>query len=166
MKRVTIAVDSEVDIKFRKKASQLYQFEKGWYSKAVVEAMDSWADETNESPTNIDALMNSINPKIWENLKLKLKLDETDPFENMENIINYFEQDNEYSLEIDRDTGNNLVIGFDKNEKNVRENLDTLMLLHLIVNIIITSMEESTHDKYEISGVEKIPKIYLRKVPK
>ena len=45
MKRITISVDSDVDLKFRKKASQKYQFEKGWYSSALEEAMVSWSED-------------------------------------------------------------------------------------------------------------------------
>lgn len=38
-KRINITVIEDIDFIFRKFASQKYKFEKGWYSKAVVEAM-------------------------------------------------------------------------------------------------------------------------------
>ena len=54
MKRITITVDDDVDLKFRKKASQKYHFEKGWYSKAVNDAMTSWSSEGSALSTNIN----------------------------------------------------------------------------------------------------------------
>ncbi len=53
MKRVTVAVDSDVDMKFRKKASQTYQFEKGWYSNAVAEAMQTWVENSKKKTVKI-----------------------------------------------------------------------------------------------------------------
>jgi hypothetical protein len=164
VKRITITVSSEVDLKFRQKASRLYQFEKGWYSKAVSDAMESWADEDKTPHDNFVNIMNSISPEFWEKLKIDLNLDEENPFENMDSIINYFEEENDYSLKIDRDI-DNIVIGLEKSNEEINaKNLDSLMLLHIIITVIITSLEKSTHDKYEISGVENIPKVYLRKV--
>lgn len=164
VKRITITVNSEVDLKFRQKASRLYQFEKGWYSKAVSDAMESWAIEDDKPQPNFVNIMNSINPAFWEKLKSDLNLDRENPFENMDKIIKYFEDNNDYSLKIDRDQ-ENIVVGLEKTDENENmRNLDSLMLLHLIITIIITSLEKSTNDKYEIDGVEYIPRVYLKKV--
>ena len=43
-KRVTIIVDNEVDMYFRKLASSKMLFTSGWYSKAVEEAMKLWIE--------------------------------------------------------------------------------------------------------------------------
>lgn len=166
MKRVTITVDSDVDIRFRKKASQKYQFEKGWYSKAVVDAMDSWATESSEISNDINSLMNSINSDYWENLKSELNIEENDPFENMEDFINYINDESSYDLKMDRE-GNNIIVEL-KNDtvssEDLEKNLKTLMILHLITKIILSSLERTTKGKYVISGIGTIPPVYIKKV--
>ena len=166
MKRVTITVDSDVDIKFRKKASQKYQFEKGWYSKAVVDAMDSWATESGEISNDINSLMNSINPEHWENLKSELNIEENDPFENMEDFINYINNESSYDLKMDRE-GNNIVVKLKNNAvapEDLEKNLKTLMILHLLTKIILSSLERTTKGKYVVSGIGDIPPVYIKKV--
>ena len=167
MKRVTIAVDSEVDLKFRKKASQKYQFEKGWYSKAVVEAMESWAAESNVRSTNVNDLMNSINPDFWEKLKSEVNIEGNNPFENMEDFINYINHESGYNLKIERE-GDNIMVELKSNANSTIEslenNLKTLMILHLVLKIVLSSLEEATQEKYIINGVGIIPPVYITKI--
>jgi predicted transcriptional regulator len=42
MRRITVSVDENTDLIFREFASRKFKFERGWYSKAVVEAMKLW----------------------------------------------------------------------------------------------------------------------------
>ena len=42
IKRVTITVDTDVDLRFRKVAASKMLFKTGWYSEAVEEAMQLW----------------------------------------------------------------------------------------------------------------------------
>ena len=44
IKRVTIAVNSDVDLNFRKIASSKMMFKTGWYSEAIQEAMMLWIE--------------------------------------------------------------------------------------------------------------------------
>ena len=44
-KRVTISVNIEVDLKFRKIASSKMKFKTGWYSNAIEEAMILWIEK-------------------------------------------------------------------------------------------------------------------------
>lgn len=44
-KRVTISINNDVDLKFRKVASTKLLFKSGWYSKAVEEAMLLWIEK-------------------------------------------------------------------------------------------------------------------------
>lgn len=44
-KRVTIAIDKNVDLQFRTLASQRLEFTTGWYSRAVEEAMKLWIEQ-------------------------------------------------------------------------------------------------------------------------
>ena len=41
-RRVTINVNSDIDFDFRRLASNKMLFQKGWYSKAIEEAMLLW----------------------------------------------------------------------------------------------------------------------------
>ena len=41
-KRVTISINNDIDLDFRKLASSKMLFRTGWYSKAIEEAMVLW----------------------------------------------------------------------------------------------------------------------------
>lgn len=49
VKRVTINVNSEVDLNFRRLTSSKMLFETGWYSKAMEEAMLLWIEKEESS---------------------------------------------------------------------------------------------------------------------
>ena len=44
-KRVTRAINKNLDYKFRKMASQKFRFEPKWYSKAMEEAVNLWIED-------------------------------------------------------------------------------------------------------------------------
>ena len=44
-RRVTISVNNDVDLNFRKIASSKMLFQTGWYSKAIEEAMLLWIEK-------------------------------------------------------------------------------------------------------------------------
>lgn len=52
LKRVTITVNQDLDYKFRKIASQKFNFKTKWYSKAIEEAIELWIEENPE--TNLE----------------------------------------------------------------------------------------------------------------
>ena len=43
-KRVTISINNDIDLDFRKIASNKMLFKTGWYSKAIEEAMLLWIE--------------------------------------------------------------------------------------------------------------------------
>ena len=43
-KRVTISINNDIDLNFRKIASSKMLFKTGWYSKAIEEAMLLWME--------------------------------------------------------------------------------------------------------------------------
>lgn len=49
MKRVTITVNTDVDLEFRKLASSKMLFKTGWYSEAIEEAMQLWINKEEAS---------------------------------------------------------------------------------------------------------------------
>ncbi len=44
-RRVTISINNDVDLNFRKIASNKLSFKTGWYSKAIEEAMLLWMEK-------------------------------------------------------------------------------------------------------------------------
>ena len=47
-KRVTISINNDIDLNFRKIASSKMLFKTGWYSKAIEEAMLLWIEKENK----------------------------------------------------------------------------------------------------------------------
>ncbi|WP_296791696.1 hypothetical protein [uncultured Methanobrevibacter sp.] len=47
-KRVTISINNDIDLNFRKIASNKMLFKTGWYSKAIEEAMLLWIERENK----------------------------------------------------------------------------------------------------------------------
>lgn len=47
-KRVTISINNDIDLNFRKLASNKMLFKTGWYSKAIEEAMLLWIENENK----------------------------------------------------------------------------------------------------------------------
>lgn len=173
MKRVTIAIDPYVDLKFRKKASQKYQFEKGWYSNAVAEAMLLWAEDSNikdteeknnDFLTNFNTVMNQINPKMWDKVKLKFGLTDENMLENVENIINNVNPENSHQVGIERKEGNIVIELNNKYDSDVETNLESFMLFPLIIKVLIFSLEETSKEKFEIVGFGKMPPAYIKKI--
>jgi len=41
-KKITVMVDSDLDFEFRKIASNKFKFKRGWYTKAINEAINQW----------------------------------------------------------------------------------------------------------------------------
>lgn len=82
MKRITVSVSEDVDLFFRKFASQKFKFEKGWYSEAMEDAMKLWINhvksENNELSKN--------NRELWFNQqKDVIPVDLLDQIRNLSN---------------------------------------------------------------------------------
>ena len=169
MKRITISVDSDVDLKFRKKASQKYQFEKGWYSSALEEAMVSWSEDQtvkNSSQTKNYILKDHINPELWKNLNNPLDLNDENLFENYHSIVEKFNQDKDRELTIERENGSIVIKLDNKNDSDIKSNLENYIFLYQLLEIIIPALDETSKEKFEIVGMGKLPKIYIKKVEK
>ena len=169
MKRITISVDSEVDLKFRKKASQKYQFEKGWYSSALEEAMVSWSEDQyvkNATQTKNYALKGHISQELWKNLNNQLDLNDENLFENYHSIVEHFNQHKDRKLLIEREDGSIVIRLENKEDSDIKSNLENYIFLYQLLEIIIPALEETSKEKFEIVGMGKLPKIYIKKVEK
>ncbi|MBR4446970.1 hypothetical protein [Methanobrevibacter sp.] len=47
-RRVTISINNDIDLNFRKLASSKMLFKTGWYSKAIEEAMLLWIEKEDK----------------------------------------------------------------------------------------------------------------------
>ena len=47
-KRVTITINNDIDLNFRKLASSKMLFKTGWYSKAIKETMLLWIEKESQ----------------------------------------------------------------------------------------------------------------------
>ena len=47
-RKTTIAIDCDLDLKFRKIAASKFNFAHGWYTKAVNEALKEWVENNEE----------------------------------------------------------------------------------------------------------------------
>lgn len=165
MKRITISIDSNLDMKFRKKASQKYQFEKGWYSNAVAEAMAYWAEEDSEEvktnkPETFTLLKDYINPELLNKVNTELNLND----EKFESLINHINHDTPYKLIITREH-NKMVIKIENNESNnIKRNLESYLFLHQSLEIILSALEETSKEKFEIVGIGELPPVYIKKI--
>ena len=169
MKRITITVDSDVDLKFRQKASKKYQFQKGWYSSALAEAMVFWSEdgkvENTSTPKNY-ALKQHINPELWNDLDNQLDINNENLFENYNSIIEHFNQNKDRQIKIKRENGNIVVSLEHKMDSDIKTNLEDYIFVYQLLNLIIPALEETSQEKFEIVGLDKLPKVYIKKVEK
>jgi len=169
LKRITISIDSDLDMKFRKKASQKYQFERGWYSIAVSEAMNYWAEEKDQNisnntsaPTNL--LKDHINNDLLDKINSELNLEDENLFENFESLINHINNDTPYKLIIERENGNIVVKLENKDVTDIKTNLESFVFLHHSLEIILSALEETSKEKFEIVGIGELPPVHIKKI--
>lgn len=156
-------------MKFRKKASQKYQFEKGWYSNAVAEAMTYWAEDKddkviNKKPSSSNILTDHINPELLIKVNSELNLDDENLFENFESLIAHINQDTPYQLKIEREEGNIVIKIENRNDPNIKTNLESFLFLHHSLEVIISALEETSREKFEIVGMGELPPVYIKKI--
>jgi len=168
LKRITISIDSKLDMKFRKKASQKYHFDRGWYSNAVQEAMTIWAEDKNEEINDNKSksfkLKDNINSKFWDKINSDLNLDDNDLIGNIESLINHLNYDSEYQIKIERES-DNIVIKFkNKRDFDIKANLESVLFLHHVLEVILSALEETSKEKFEIIGIGDLPEVYIKKI--
>ncbi|UTB32534.1 MAG: hypothetical protein NKF70_13775 [Methanobacterium sp. ERen5] len=168
MKRITISIDSELDIKFRKKASQKYQFERGWYSIAVAEAMTYWADGKDQEIANNKSepntpLKDHLDKDLLNKINSELNLEDDNLFENFESLINHINNDTPHKLLIEREKGNIVIKMENDNVSDLKTNLESFMFLYRSLGVILSALEETSKEKFDIVGMGEIPPVYIKK---
>jgi hypothetical protein len=122
MKRITVSVDENIDLSFRKLASQRFRFQRGWYSEAVMEAMELWINQVKSENNELGDFCDT-GLELW-------KIIEDDTRKNdISSIIDYvigrFTEDIVYAEQIKYKVKNDHVEIFPKNTQ--RENITKLI---------------------------------------
>jgi hypothetical protein len=159
MKRVNISIKEDVDLKFKKKASQKFMFERGWYSRAMNEAMESWLKKSKtmsieEFTQNFPREMGGF---LWETIKKEANLDKSKPNEYIDILIESVYGDNS---QITYKIVNDEVTFFfsDKYENNPEYHLSRMFLL---INLVRAALEDYKGIKCNIRGLEHINNITI-----
>jgi hypothetical protein len=145
--RVTISVPKDVDLDFRKKAAIYFSFRRGWYGKAVVEAIKLWITHHSEPKENIS---NETKNYLWNHFRKKIDVDSDDPNEIIDSIVKYFKNLNyagDIKYKID---GSNLIL----KKENSFESLIPLLLSSDGNSIFLNCPVETIADAaiYELTG--------------
>lgn len=168
MKRVTISLPDETDLKFRRLASQKFRFEKGWYSKAIVEAIDFWINKNEIYFLNngFSKVSRDIGKEIWNKTKMFEDLNPKNPVKTLDNLINYLNINYAHINELDYEMYDNNAIISLKNHENEIDTIDNYIekFLYPIIMATRVGIEEITGDQYEISSLGNVSKITLKKL--
>lgn len=171
LKRATVSLPIDLDFKFRKLASQKYKFERGWYSRAVSEAMELWLISNeytilNEGINDVTQLMEI---KTWNMLKSKLN-QEFGPKFTPSNVFDYFKKQSPYlELKYEMDDGK-ITVDLNKSTKESEDesSRNNILYKHLVPITMVTKamMKEITGKDYQIEHFEvgKCNKVCLKKV--
>lgn len=88
MNRVTISIPKDIDLNFRQKAAIKFAFKRGWYGKAILEAIEFWITHHTDKDQDIPY---ETRKYLWNSVKDKIDIDEDDePLEMTESIVNHF----------------------------------------------------------------------------
>lgn len=175
LKRATVSISYDLDYRFKKRASQKFRFEKGWYSKAMVEAMEMWLEynEITLLKEGTGTLTRSVGMLMWKRLKENLNdnLDFETREEPLNKVLNCFSsgshiKDMKYQI-----SSKNLKISLESpsiKEENIEFMVDDLISKYIQPITIITraGIEDITGNKYKINEFEvgNSNKIHLKRV--
>ncbi|HHY00833.1 MAG TPA: hypothetical protein GX531_05615 [Methanothermobacter sp.] len=165
MKRVTISIPAQTDLKFRQMASQKFKFEKGWYSKAIIEAIKFWVDKNEVYFLNdrISKVSREIGKDIWCKTKIKWNIGSENNLKTLDSFINYFNGNYIHINELDYEIcDNNIIISITNHGNRDIDNYIESFLFPLIM-VTRSGMEEITGDQYEIRSLGDVSKITLTK---
>lgn len=95
--RVTISVPEDVDLIFRRNAAIKFAFRRGWYGKAILEAMQLWI--THQTSKKCDISDEEKN-YLWNVYKEKIDISSEEPEQILDSIVEYFENDVKFAEKI------------------------------------------------------------------
>lgn len=173
LKRATVSIPHDLDYKFKKVASQKFKFEKGWYSKAMVEAMGIWLKYNYivQLKNGTGSIGRFLGKLIWDEWKQNFQgIDLQTPHEPTNQILSNFSNKSTYVENIDYYINNDDLKIYLKSytvedKPHMVENLLTEYLQPITI-ITRAGIEEVTGNNYKINQfkVGKSSKIHLKKV--
>jgi hypothetical protein len=97
MNRVTISVPEDIDLIFRRNAAIKFAFRRGWYGKAILEAIQLWITHQTSKKSDISDEEKSY---LWNLFKEKIDINSDDPGEILDSVVQYFENDVRYAEKV------------------------------------------------------------------
>ena len=97
MNRVTISVPEDIDLIFRRNAAIKFAFRRGWYGKAILEAIQLWITHQTSKKSDISDEEKNY---LWNMFKDKINIDSDDPEEILDLVVQYFENDIRYAEKV------------------------------------------------------------------
>ena len=158
MNRVTISVPDRTDLNFRKKAAIKFAFKRGWYGRAVIEAMKLWITVQNATEESIPDEKKEV---LWETFKDHINIQTDDPEEILDSIAEYFTSEFKIAEEIEYDLKDDEII---VNKKGSFESLFPFLMtkkgdcivFNCPVKIIMDiALQDLTGKKYKITESEE-----------
>lgn len=106
MNRVTLSIPKDIDLNFRQKAALKFSFRRGWYGKAILEAIELWITHQTKK---FDDIPDETKNYLWNMVKDKINPDTDEPQEILESIVDYF-QNLKYAENIRYEMNKNKII--------------------------------------------------------
>ncbi|OEC85238.1 MULTISPECIES: hypothetical protein [Methanobacterium] len=97
MNRVTISVPEDIDLIFRRNAAIKFAFRRGWYGKAILEAIQLWITHQTSKKSDISEEEKNY---LWNIFKDKIDIDSDNPEEILDSVVQYFETDIKYAEKV------------------------------------------------------------------
>jgi len=153
--RVTISVPEDVDLIFRRNAAIKFAFRRGWYGKAILEAMQLWI--THQTSKKCDISDEEKN-YLWNMYKEKMDIDSDDPEEILDSIVEYFENEVKYATKINYRLNDRKIIieqeeSFESQIPQLVVRKDGSLYLSCIVEAVASAaLKDLTGDEYVTSN--------------
>ncbi|WP_248611684.1 hypothetical protein [Methanobacterium alcaliphilum] len=169
-KKTSVIVDSELDLEFKRIASRKYQFQKGWYSNALAEAMELWikANEMIFLKNGVTPMTRFIGSKMWGYFNNDPGMNNDSKVEAMDTIFDFF-NDNHSIKDVDYKYSDgkftcNVAMNKDSIESDFERLVDTQIIP--ISMVARAGLEDITGSEYQINKIkvdDKKGKIELSK---
>jgi hypothetical protein len=156
MNRVTISITKDLDLNFRQKAALKFSFRRGWYGKAILEAIELWITQQTKK---FEDIPDETSNYLWNRVKRKINADTDDPQQMVESIVDHF-KNLKYAENIRYEMNNNKIIIKKENPFEsyipyliTREN-DSIYLNCPVKAIAGAALKELTGEDYYITSNE------------
>ncbi len=156
MNRVTLSIPKDIDLNFRQKAALKFSFRRGWYGKAILEAIELWITHQTKK---FDDIPDETKNYLWNMVKNKINHDTDEPEEIVESVVDYF-QNLKYTENIRYEMNKNKIIIKKENPFDsyipylvTREN-DSIFLNCPVKAIAGAALKDITGDEYYITSNE------------